>query len=107
MSKFNFEYMTDGNTSVVVFNKKLWTKEDAIIQARIELDLFDIDDIHYIKYIEMEIFTSYTSYGYYLDSDDQVQNGWHIPNCHDSYLVGLGENYKVPVWVVKVKEVAK
>ncbi len=101
-NKFDFMYMTDGDTGVVVFNKKLWTQAQAIKQAR-----FELDSIGDESQGEVEIFTSYTSYGYYTNCDDQVENGWSIPDCHTQNLVGIGENYKVPVWVVKIKEVSK
>lgn len=99
MSRFTFMYMTDGDIGCVVFNKKLWTKQDALDQAEIELDLFGDEAAG-----ELEIFSSYTSYGYYLDAEDQVQNGWSIPDCHNQYMIGMGEKYKVPVWVVKIKD---
>ena len=98
MSKFDYDYMTDGIIHVVVFNKKKWTKKEAIKQARLELDVWLEEDT------ELEIFTSYTQYGYYLNCDDEVQNGWHIPDCYEAVLVSCGKTNKVPVWVVKVKQ---
>jgi len=97
MSKFDYDYMTDGDNHVVVFNKKKWTKKEALKQAIIELDVWLEEDT------KLEIFTSYTQYGYFLNCDDEVQNGWHIPDCHTPYLVACGN--KVPVWIVKIKVV--
>ena len=94
MIKYDFMYMSNNETEAIVFNKKTWTKEKALIQARGELGLEDEPDI------ELEIFSSNVQYGYYATEDNGVINGWHIRDMYEQVLVSTGN--QVPVWMIKI-----
>lgn len=97
MSKFNFSYMSNNDTEAVCFNKKKWTKKEALKQARYELGLEEEPEI------ELEIFSSCVECGFYATEDNGVLNGWHIRDIYEQVIVWLQS--QVPVWVVKAKEV--
>lgn len=90
MSKFDYEQMGNDDLSVMCYNKDKYTKEQALLLAKIELELID-------ENIGLEIFSSFIQYGFY-NFDGEVSNSWFIKSLRDS-LRRTSKN-QVAVWVV-------
>ncbi len=96
MSDFNYTYMSNDEVECVVFNKDKYTKEQAIKQAKYELDLEDE------KEVKLVVFESCIQYGYHTSDDGEKFNGWYIKNIYGP--VKRTSNFQVPVGFVRVKE---
>ena len=94
MSKFDYMLMGNDDGTCVCYNKKLFTKEEALKKARCELDLIDEDD-------ELEIDTSFVQYGFSNYSGERY-NGWYIKDIYEP--VKRTSKNQVEVWFVKEVE---
>lgn len=93
-TKYTWEIMTDGEQTLIALNSKMYTIEEAIEKARIELELAD--------HIELEFFESYVEFGYWSDIDGEVYNGWNIRSMNEPV-----EKKRNSVKVIVVKRVSK
>ena len=91
--KFDYEYMSNDDVEMVVFNKKKYYK--AIV-----LRLAILESLDY-KPEDLEIIESYVSYGFYKAPDGEVYNGWHIKEI---VRKTPPTKFEIPVWVVIPKE---
>ena len=95
MSKFDYAFMSNDDTECVVFNPEKWTKEEALEQAKFELE---IDS----EYTRLKIFETCIQFGFYKSSDGEVYNGWFITDMYEPVI--RKKNNQVTVWCVKVLE---
>lgn len=93
MSKSDYEYMSNDDVEMVVFNKEKYRKEEVLEFAILEALDYKPEDL--------EIIESYVRFGFYQAPDGEVYNGWHI-----SEIVRKTppNKFEIPVWVVIPKE---
>ena len=91
MSYFDFEYICNDETELIAFNKKKRTKDEALKQARLELDTDN----------ELEVFESYVQFGFWKAPDGEVYNSWYIKDMYEPVV--LKTHNSVAVWCVKEK----
>jgi len=93
MTKFDYEYMSNDDVEMVVFNKDKYHKG-------IVLRLAIFESLDYIPE-DLEIIESYVRYGFYQAPDGAVYNSWHIP---ETIRKTPPNKFEIPVWVVIPKE---
>lgn len=97
MSKFTYEVMSNDEVSVFCGNKKLFSKEKAIEQAKIEMaHIYDTEKV------ELEVISSVVQFGFWRSPDGEVYNSWYCPNIYEP-PISITKT-QVPVWLVRVKD---
>lgn len=93
MSKFDYEYMSNDDVEMVVFNKEKYRKEEVLEFAILETLDYNPEDL--------EIIESYVRFGFYQAPDGEVYNGWHI---QEIVRKTPPAKFEVPVWVAIPKK---
>lgn len=93
MSKFDYEYMSNHDVEMVVFNKEKYHKEIVL-----EFAIFEALDY---KPEDLEIIESYVRFGFYQAANGEVYNGFHIKEI---VRKTPPNKFEVPVWVVMPKK---
>lgn len=92
MSKFDYDVFANDETTAAIFNFEKWSKEDAIEQARFELEL-DVE-------AELEVFESFIEFGFY-ELFSERYNDWNIRSMYNPVK---RKRNSVKVYVIKEKE---